>query len=67
MKKRRSHHPVCPECGTDQVVPMVFGLPGPELAEEAQRGEVELGGCSITGDDPEWACRECGHRWRADG
>ena len=53
----------CPSCGTSQVLPIVYGLPGPELAEEARLGKVVLGGCVITGEDPEWRCAKCGREF----
>lgn len=52
----------CPVCGAPGVR-IVYGMPGGELFEAANRGEVVLGGCVIGGDDPDFACRE-GHRWR---
>jgi hypothetical protein len=47
-------------------VPVVYGLPAPELFEEADRGEVILGGCSIIiGDEPmaNRGCTSCGSEW----
>ena len=46
----------CPECG-GKGVRIVYGLPGPELAEAAERGEVALGGCVIGEDDANLQCR----------
>lgn len=49
----------CPKCG-GKVVPMAYGMPGPELYEKAQRKEVVLGGCLVNLDgNPQWACCEC--------
>ena len=49
----------CPKCG-GKVVPIVYGMPAPELYEKAERKEVVLGGCCIHEDgDPQWACIEC--------
>lgn len=55
----------CPDCGSTEVVPVVFGLPGPELLERARRGEVALGGCMV---DPNvrGRCKRCG-RWLRRG
>ena len=53
----------CPECGAT-VVPIVHGLPSPELFETAERGEVALGGCTVFGGQAQRACSRCG--W-ADG
>lgn len=52
----------CPKCGQHTVLAVVFGMPGPELFDASDRGEVMLGGCCIepgfTGR--EVACTECG-------
>lgn len=57
------YRPPCPECGAVTVVLIIYGFPPAEIGEAAQRGEVVLGGCLITGDDPEWRCTVCGHQW----
>jgi hypothetical protein len=54
----------CSACGSTEVVPIEYGLPGPELIEASERGEVEIGGCLIMEDDPTHRCRACGHRFR---
>jgi len=48
----------CPACG-GKLVSIVYGLPGPEAAEAANRGEIALGGCLVTGDDPQFQCVAC--------
>ena len=49
----------CQKCG-GKVVKIVYGLPTPELYEQAERKEVVLGGCCIhESGDPQWACVEC--------
>ena len=40
--------------GLPGIVPLVMGLPGPTLLERADRGEVILGGCIVTGFEPRW-------------
>lgn len=57
--------PPCPKCKSARVVPVVFGMPAPELSAQAQRGEVALGGCMCWGDerDNKWACRDCRHEF----
>ena len=57
----------CPECGSEDVVPIVYGMPGPELREQSDRGEVALGGCCVSDDDPTHLCRACEHCWRVAG
>ena len=55
----------CPSCGKDNVLPVVYGLPGQELLKASARREVLLGGCIIDRDSPEWQCTECGYAWGA--
>ena len=38
---------------------IVYGMPSNELFEQAERGEVVLGGCTISDTMPEWACTKC--------
>jgi hypothetical protein len=33
----------CPFCGSSEVGPLEYGLPGPELTEAAKRGQVATG------------------------
>ena len=54
---------VCPRCGSNTVLPILYGLPAGEAVEEAKRGEIALGGCCISDDMPQWHCSECEHRW----
>ena len=55
--------PKCPSCSSDNVAVIAYGLPGPEMMEEAERGDIVLGGCVVTDDGPEWHCKECAHEW----
>jgi YgiT-type zinc finger domain-containing protein len=57
--------PSCPKCGAAAPMPIVYGNPGPNLAEAAARGEIELGGCIIQAENPAWKCRACGERFTA--
>ncbi|GAA3959253.1 hypothetical protein GCM10023085_47050 [Actinomadura viridis] len=46
----------CPRCG-GAAAPVLYGLPGPEMFEAAERGEIVLGGCEV---GPErWWCGTC--------
>jgi len=55
---------ICPVCKEKTGVDILYGLPSYEGFQEAERGEVVLGGCCFSEDDPERACTSCGHRWR---
>ena len=51
----------CPACGSNRVADILYGLPdfSDELCAELDAGRTVLGGCCLTGDDPEWQCVEC--------
>lgn len=51
----------CPRCG-GRAVPILRGYPSPDAFDAADRGEVVLGGCIVTDDDPAFACTgfDCG-------
>ena len=59
----------CPTCKVGKLIPIVYGMPEGELIEQSERGEVELGGCSVTevhdselgfiSGDPELYCPKC--------
>lgn len=38
---------LCPECGKEELVKIVYGFPAPELFELADKGLVKLGGCCV--------------------
>lgn len=63
----RGYPPPCAECGSDAVLPIVWGMPSPELQRQADEGWLVLGGCLVHGNglDPEWHCQRCEHRWRS--
>ena len=54
---------ICTFCGSENVVKIIYGRPGEELFEAAERGEVKLGGCVIMKDSPHWYCKDCEHKW----
>jgi hypothetical protein len=66
----------CPSCKTQNLIPIVHGLPFRELIEQSERGEVELGGCIVTevldpksgyiSGDPELYCPKCEGRYFRD-
>jgi hypothetical protein len=58
---------VCPGCGRDDSVPLLWGLPDVETMRLAERGQVALGGCMVMGEDPAFACRSCGLEWGREG
>ena len=66
----------CPTCNAAKLIPIVYGLPGRELIEQSDRGEIELGGCVVTqiidpngirNNDPELHCPTCSSRFFRSG
>ena len=67
----------CPTCNAGKLIPIIYGFPGRELMEQSGRGEIELGGCSVTevhdselgfiSGDPELYCPKCEGRFFRDG
>ena len=55
----------CTICG-EPGVPIVYGMAPAELGEAEERGEIVLGGCVVTGEDPDHRCSYCGHEWVAE-
>ncbi len=41
------------------MIPVVYGMPGPEMWEARERGEILLGGCCPGPFDPRSVCPRC--------
>ncbi len=54
---------VCPQCGREDSVPLLWGMPALEDMRLAERGLVALGGCMVPGEQPAFTCRSCGLEW----
>ena len=52
----------CPTCGHSPVASILWGLPvfSEKLEKDLDAGRMTLGGCIVSGDDPEWKCQKCG-------
>lgn len=57
----------CPNCGEQQLVPIVYGYPSDLTMQLSLRGTLELGGCVVSADDPSFRCRTCHHDVWRDG
>jgi len=33
------------------------------MIEDLDKGDIVLGGCCVTENDPEWHCKDCEHEW----
>lgn len=46
---------------------IVYGLPNERMFEDANEGKITIGGCIMSGDDPEQVCNRCGASVFPDG
>ena len=56
----------CPRCNSDEVVPILYGMPSPEMVEESRAGRVALGAREAWPEAPDWRCVVCAYEWRMD-
>lgn len=56
--------PPCPACGSTEVAKILWGMPDVEGFAAAERGDVELRGCCIDENAPDYTCRACHHEWQ---
>ncbi|HVJ47648.1 hypothetical protein [Desulfitobacterium sp.] len=54
MPKKR-----CPACGSNHTLKIIYGEPTYEAFEAAEGGELVLGGCCVTSNDPTHFCKTC--------
>ena len=55
----------CPACGSTEWIPIVYGLPDPELFAAEGRGDVAIGGCLMFPERPDVECRQCSTQYRS--
>ena len=53
----------CPKCSKDFVVPIRYGMSGPEMQNEYYEGKIKLGGCMTYENSPHYHCNECKYEW----
>ena len=52
----------CPKCRSKKLAPILYGMPAfdEEMKQKLDNRELVLGGCCITGADPQYHCFGCG-------
>ncbi|MGH7769929.1 MAG: hypothetical protein ACREQP_20970, partial [Candidatus Binatia bacterium] len=63
-KKQARYAPQCPQCGSEKVVRILYGLPTEAARDLSNKGKVALGGCLVDDRNPRWHCSDCDHDWR---
>lgn len=56
---------ICPACGKNYGVVLLWGERTAEEAHQATRGNAVLGGSNPAGQQEDRQCRRCGHQWVA--
>lgn len=56
---------ICPNCKSNNIIPIVYGYPTLKTWEEAEKGKLKLGGCEILigCEQPDLYCKECKFEW----
>ena len=54
---------ICPKCKSTNVIDIIYGYPDDELMGYSHRKEVELGGCCVEDNQPDFHCKTCGNQW----
>lgn len=60
MSKRR---PYCPQCVSNKIVPIIYGMPTEYAWEKSKQGKLLIGGCCVSDESPKWYCQACGHEF----
>ncbi|MGG7145301.1 hypothetical protein ACQPVA_00780 [Clostridium butyricum] len=61
---------LCPKCGSEKIIPILYGYPTKEMFEDSDNDECILGGCCIASTEEvenllnKYHCRECGFEWK---
>ena len=53
----------CPVCGSEAVIPILYGRPNPATEALSAQGLVELAAGQFDGAQPSSRCRTCEHAW----
>ena len=68
MKKIHTRRPrkrtrSCPECGSDNIVPTIHGIPTTAQAKAIKQGKAVLADREEWEGMTEWYCKSCGCDW----
>lgn len=61
-QQARADHRQCPKCKSKRAIPILYGMPPPELERDEREGKLVLGGCTPD-ESKTWHCKNCGHDW----
>lgn len=55
----------CPNCGSSNIVEIIYGMPTREAFLEEKAGKIKLGGCVVQPHSPDKFCKDCEFEWLA--
>ena len=53
----------CPNCGSLNVIDIIYGLPTEEAFLLSEEGYIKLGGCVINFPHSKYFCKNCEFEW----
>lgn len=53
----------CPACGSTYTVKILYGMPTYEAFQVAEKGEISLGSCCVSDNNPNRHCKACGQNF----
>lgn len=59
------HDKKCPNCKSNNVIPIIYGRPDRELSKAVQSKRAIMGGCVWGPDSSLWACQKCNYRFNS--
>jgi hypothetical protein len=66
MMERFQNGKQCPEClSKDSIGKIQYGYPGNKMIDQADKGKIILGGCSISDKNPDYQCGNCKYQWQS--
>lgn len=61
---RAKKAPICPNCKSCTVVPLIGPMPGFQPYDTADVGRLPAAQCVTSQEvDAQWECTDCGHKW----
>ena len=61
MKKKTKSQ--CPKCKSKKVILIAYGYPSVEMWKLSEEEKIELGGCIVRDNNPNYLCKDCGNKF----
>ena len=54
----------CPKCKSNMIIDIIYGFPTKKMLEDASYNKINLGGCDISPNNPDFKCKSCGYEFK---